>query len=65
MFDGYSEARNLDKLINKMLEENPISIDNVSQWSLFARILSANSNILLDMCQPVYREKIRRRNGKE
>jgi len=65
MFDGYSEARKFDELINRLLEENPINTDNVPQWSLFARILLANGNALCGMCQSHYQERIKIRNGKD
>ena len=46
VMDGYKEAEKVDAIINKAINENPISKDNVMEWMKFLRTIQSGINIL-------------------
>ncbi len=43
---GYKEASKIDKLVNKLLSENPITEKNAREWMQFCRTISSGLEIL-------------------
>lgn len=48
--DGHQEATNVDKIINHLLAEHPITKENAHEWVNFARTVSTSTKILLETC---------------
>jgi len=46
-FDPYQEAEEVDKKLNKLQEEHPITEDNINVWTLYHRTVQS-SLILLE-----------------
>ena len=46
--NGYQEALTIEKLINKLLDDNPITKDNYLDWMKFSRTLSTAANIIFE-----------------
>jgi len=45
-FDPYEKAEELDAKINKMLEEHPITEENVNVWTIFQRTIQSSLTII-------------------
>lgn len=48
---GYHEASKLDRLTNKLLENEPITKDNVLEWMKYARTVRTTMDIIMDECR--------------
>lgn len=53
---GYEEAFRSDLKTNKLLEENPITKDNIIEWMKYARTIKTTMDIILAECKSITRE---------
>ncbi len=49
-FDGYEAAAIIDKKINELLEEYPITEKNVIEWAKFTRTVLTSNKIIAEEC---------------
>lgn len=44
--EGYKEAEQIDKIINGILETEPITKDNIREWENFNRTIKTTINLV-------------------
>ena len=51
IFDGYTEAQNIDRIIGQKLKDHTPSVDNCLEWLKFLRTVGTTINIIETECK--------------